>query len=160
MTTLREAAQQALEALENGNRTWEAMRVISAALEQPEQCACGDRPKENCPGEWEPGCDLGNNPKYARRVPLEQPEQEQEPVAWMCADEDLVRKGYSRFSRTKDGAWSIPVYTHPPRREWLGLTEEEIVDIWAAVSEDYNDEINIIELGRAIEQALKEKNYE
>jgi hypothetical protein len=28
---------------------------------------------DKCPGEWEPGCDLGNNPKYARKVPLEQP---------------------------------------------------------------------------------------
>lgn len=36
-----------------------------------------------------------------------------EPVAWMCADEDLAQKGYSRFSRTKGGAWNIPVYTHP-----------------------------------------------
>ena len=33
MTDLRTAAQQALEALENGNRTWDAMRVLSAALD-------------------------------------------------------------------------------------------------------------------------------
>ncbi len=58
-------------------------REIDAALGQPEQCSCGDRPKNQCPGEWEPGCDLGNNPKYARRVALEQ--QEQEPVAWVNA---------------------------------------------------------------------------
>lgn len=46
------------------------------------------------------------------------------------------------------------------RREWVGLTEEEIVDSWAAVSTDYDDEINIVELGRAIEAALKEKNHD
>lgn len=28
-------------------------------------CPCGDRKKSDCPGEWEPGCDLGNNEKYA-----------------------------------------------------------------------------------------------
>lgn len=30
-----------------------------------ELCHCGDRFKARCPGEWEPGCDLGNNPNYA-----------------------------------------------------------------------------------------------
>ena len=33
------------------------------------------------------------------------------------------------------------------------LTEERIVDIWAYVSIDYDDEINIIEMARAIEAA-------
>jgi hypothetical protein len=32
-------------------------------------CGCKDRPAVDCPGEWEPGCDLGNNPKHARRAP-------------------------------------------------------------------------------------------
>lgn len=27
-------------------------------------CSCGDRPSTQCPGEWEPGCDLGANPAY------------------------------------------------------------------------------------------------
>ena len=31
-------------------------------------CSCKDRPATKCPGEWEPGCDLGNNPKHARPV--------------------------------------------------------------------------------------------
>jgi hypothetical protein len=29
-------------------------------------CACKDRPADKCPGKWEPGCDLGNNPKHVR----------------------------------------------------------------------------------------------
>ena len=39
-----------------------------AALAEP--CPCGDRPAAQCPGEWEPGCDLGNNPKYAKRLEM------------------------------------------------------------------------------------------
>ncbi len=39
-------------------------------LEQLELCSCGDRLKVACPGEWEPDCDLGNNPHYAKRVNL------------------------------------------------------------------------------------------
>jgi predicted RNase H-like nuclease (RuvC/YqgF family) len=38
------------------------------------RCNCGDREASKCPGEWEPGCDLGANPKYAKVVPFEQPE--------------------------------------------------------------------------------------
>ena len=45
-----------------------------------------------------------------------------------------------------------------PEKEWVGLTDEEIIDIWAVVSIDYDDEINIVELGKAIEAKLKEKN--
>jgi hypothetical protein len=33
---------------------------------QEARCACNDRPASGCPGEWEPGCDLGSNPKYVR----------------------------------------------------------------------------------------------
>lgn len=29
-------------------------------------CPCKDRPASQCPGEWEPGCDLGANEKYVR----------------------------------------------------------------------------------------------
>lgn len=29
-------------------------------------CMCKDRPLAECPGEWEPGCDLGNNPKFVK----------------------------------------------------------------------------------------------
>lgn len=47
-----------------------------------------------------------------------------------------------------------------PKKEWLGLTDEEIIDIWAVVSIDYDDEINIVELGKAIDAKLKEKNNE
>jgi len=49
---------------------------------------------------------------------------EQEPVAWMCADEDMTQKGYSRFSRNCAGEWNIPVYTTPPARK--PLTDEQI----------------------------------
>ena len=44
----------------------EAITALRAALAGP--CPCGDRPADQCPGEWEPGCDLGNNPKYAKRA--------------------------------------------------------------------------------------------
>jgi len=30
------------------------------------RCMCKDRALSACPGEWEPGCDLGNNPAHVR----------------------------------------------------------------------------------------------
>lgn len=46
------------------------------------------------------------------------PKPEQEPVAWMCADESLINKGYARFSHVCMGEWKIPVYTTPPQRSF------------------------------------------
>lgn len=43
------------------------------AQPQQELCMCKDRPKTECPGEWEPGCDLGANEKFVRPY---QPQQE------------------------------------------------------------------------------------
>lgn len=31
-----------------------------------EKCGCGDRAADACPGEWEPGCDMGANPAHVR----------------------------------------------------------------------------------------------
>jgi hypothetical protein len=53
------------------------------------------------------------------RAALKQPEQE--PVAWMTPGQDLHLNNGEGF-RFSD--WT-PLYTHPPRREWRGLTEEE-----------------------------------
>ena len=51
-------------------------------------------------------------------------EPEQEPVAWMCSDESMTHKGYSRFARNKNQLWNIPVYISPPTRK--PLTDAEI----------------------------------
>ena len=55
-------------------------RVLRSVIRKPilmyyeankEMCSCGDRLKTECPGEWEPGCDLGNNETYAVAVPID-----------------------------------------------------------------------------------------
>jgi len=52
-------------------------------------------------------------------------EAKDEPVAWMCADESLINKGYARFSHVCMGEWKIPVYTTPSQRTWVGLTDKD-----------------------------------
>jgi hypothetical protein len=117
--SLREAAQQALEALEfmadewgftqkaNRPERWQAIDALKAALEQPNRAQAMR--------------DAG----YTRRPTLrEMAEPEQEPVAWM-------RKRDNRLAVNDGGIFDCdwtPLYAHPPRREWRGLKEWEIND--------------------------------
>jgi hypothetical protein len=69
-----------------------------------------------------------------------------------------VKEGWNEFSETRAFDDDVPLYLALQKKEWVSLTDEEIIDIWAGVSIDYDDEINIVELGKAIEAKLKEKN--
>ncbi len=89
---------------------------------------------------------------------LAQPEQE--PVAWMYEDElpesypyDLMYP-YSKV----DGVRLFPVYTAPPKRNWVGLTDEEIQKVvhdMGTIGDLSHDEFDIC---RAVIAKLKEKN--
>lgn len=41
-------------------------KIIDSLRESRRRCPCGDRAAALCPGQWEPGCDLGANEKYVR----------------------------------------------------------------------------------------------
>ena len=84
-------------------------------------------------------------------VPVEvtapHPKPEQKPVAWMREDEDCT--DCIVWEQTEEH--TIPLYTTPPQREWVGLTDEEKhecylrIDIWSRCYE-------------MIEAKLREKN--
>ena len=74
---------------------------------------------------------------------------EQEPVAWMDEDGDVL----SASIVDGKGLRNIPLYTTPPQRTWVGLTDEEVKDIvWNLPYEPSQEHI------RAIEAKLKDKN--
>jgi hypothetical protein len=81
---------------------------------------------------------------------LAQPEQE--PVAWMDKDGDVL----SASVIDGNGLRNIPLYTTPPQRTWVGLTDEELQPI--------ADEYRILfggwvkDFARVIEDKLKDKN--
>jgi hypothetical protein len=84
--------------------------------------------------------------------------EKQEPVAWM-SNESAYRlkhggnsKGAVPVHAKKSAASKIPLYTHPPQREWVGLTDEEEYQICNAY---YNRDSKLVEM---IEAKLKEKN--
>jgi hypothetical protein len=81
---------------------------------------------------------------------------EQKPVAWMSKDADIV---YT--SVQVDGCFQhdhIPLYTVPPQRTWVGLTDEEIADCAEKMEASDPTDSFWREFFRGIEAKLKEKN--
>ena len=72
---------------------------------------------------------------------LAQPKQE--PVAWITKTGNVWK--------TKADETDTPLYTTPPQRTWVGLTEEERADCW-------NEQDNYPQFAASVEAKLKEKN--
>ena len=97
----------------------------------------------------------------ALRAALEQQEQEQEPVAWMLPGSNAIIMAATKVYR---GAlakyYTQPLYTTPPRREWRGLTMQEINALpeIGGVMWRMGTAPAVLRAIRAVERALKEKN--
>lgn len=158
MTTLEQAARQALEALQyttigtlsGGNdNTKRAIASLSQALEQPAQ------------PEQEPVAFLANGTRFKMSffenedgpgthvTCFEAFEKELNGrwVALVAAEDD-----YHGFKRT------TPLYTESPKREWVSLTEEEISAIAKKLFGAPYDAGANRSFARAIEAKLKELN--
>ena len=62
------------------------------------------------------------------KAALAQPAQE--PVAWRWGNKKL-NGGYEwRYTTYKTQPDAIPLYTTPPQRPWVGLTDKEYDEIW------------------------------
>jgi len=79
-------------------------------------------------------------------------EPEQEPVAWMMPEYGDVLPA-SQADGT--GIYNIPLYTSPPRKEWVGLTDEE--KEWIYIAPEF-DGLSEIQMYCVIEAKLKDKN--
>ena len=103
------------------------------ALTQSESCqcsACKVTPHaSDCAVHSEPAypkgkCDCGAQP-------------EQEPVVWMYQDKSTHEVRFQKHMRgfVDHGAtYETPLYTAPPQRTWVGLTDEEVIGIGNASS--------------------------
>lgn len=74
---------------------------------------------------------------------------EQEPVAWLDEEINCAYTPEELDGGSAEGL--LPLYTTPPRREWVGLTDNEIWDCAPPFPDD-------VVFARAIEAALKERN--
>ena len=98
--------------------------------------------------------------RKALRERLEQPEQE--PVAWLVQYSNKHEFVWGQKPQWIADAIGIePLYTTPPRREWVGLTEEEIrglADKHLFYQPEGYEVSGVFALTRAVEAALREKN--
>ena len=87
-----------------------------------------------------------------------QEEQEQEPVAWY--DGRIFYGSQAAASvNCADMAALMPLYTAPPRREWQGLTEDELGELMHdSCGYPMCPNGDDLAFARAIETALKERN--
>jgi hypothetical protein len=69
-----------------------------------------------------------------------------QPVAWMEDSIEFYAKDHPTNSCT------IPLYTAPPRKPWVGLTNEELVEIRET------HQAHIFQLMFAVEAKVREKN--
>ena len=74
--------------------------------------------------------------------------EKQEPVAWV-QDVEFEQLPEFAFSWVKTRLHDKPLYTHPPKREWVGLTEDEAAECWNFRRSRH---------GKNIEAKLREKN--
>lgn len=84
---------------------------------------------------------------------LAQPEQE--PVAWISHNAGLYH------GKPDESLNPLPLYTTPPQRKFIGLTDEEIGAMekeYLFGGKEFDDEIGYWAVYRAIEAKLKEKN--
>ncbi len=80
---------------------------------------------------------------------------EPEPMAWMTNSEHEYSIEY-KFNWLQTPLHDIPLYTAPLRKEWVGLTDEEIDELHGSpMALEHSAELKWV---RTIEAKLKEKN--
>ena len=143
---LRAAAKSALETLDCGGRNYSrAALILRAALAEPEEKLLSVHRLD----QWLKASFAEQTVQKSLTV------AEQEPVAWttMPEAEDWCFVSSSKDPTGKlEGKW-FPLYAVPPRREWVGLTDEEIFEIHKQV-----DSMQYLTFARAIETMLRERN--
>ena len=84
--------------------------------------------------------------------PAPQAAIEQEPVAWISGKSLAEIKDFDATVYGRGGFDdATPLYTEPPKREWVGLTDVEMTDV-ANTAETYTESVKLAEA------KLKEKN--
>ena len=130
--TKDEVLQMALEALEKSTRYFNIVRLGESRLKDTEIRGAS------------------HAAITAIKAALAQPEQStDDPVAWMY---DGGNKAKMYAEALDDSTGWTPLYTSPPKREWKGLTDEEIY-YFCHLAYTGDEEFLL-----AVEAKLKEKN--
>ena len=77
------------------------------------------------------------------------------PVAWR----EIMGKWKTHYYDYNEDGRGEPLYTAPPKKEWVGLTDEEGAEIWGDAHDiDRNRLVTPQEIVKRIETKLREKN--
>ena len=122
-----------------------ARNALEAALEQQAEPTCPD-----CKAAVLYECVACSSNNYP-------PKQQAEPVAYLC--ENAVGHKYFRWKKPSGTYKPIALYTIPPQRPWVGLTDEEMSDTVADMDVDFGDLLwKVVCLTKIIEAKLEKKN--
>jgi len=80
---------------------------------------------------------------------------EHEPVAW--ANSFDLQNFDMKVRTGPDLHHTVPLYTAPTKREWVGLTDEEVS--YCRYAATFCDELDTAYMAELIEKDLKEKNH-
>ena len=166
MTTLEQAARQALEALiwttgstdfgKFGHAHQGALKLLFPAINALRQAL--EQAAQQVPVGTEQTDDLVSSHEIRARLRQAPKQLKQEPVGEVNRHglDSLGRKwhGIHWYDANVDVPHGTKLYTEPPKREWVGLTDEQVEDL-------YFDNFSMSELkgyARAIEAKLKELN--
>lgn len=69
---------------------------LSKSAPPAQTCHCKDRPASECPGAWEPGCDLGNNAAHAKPYPPPRLTEKELDIALMSVPQTFDNNKYFR----------------------------------------------------------------
>ena len=86
-------------------------------------------------------------------------EEKQEPVAFINVEKQKLEwaKLTSWHTPTIVNLPKIPLYTAPPKKEWVGLTDDDV--IYFRYQATFCDEFDAAFMAELIEKDLKEKNH-
>ena len=150
---LRKAAEMAFNALRlyvtmypqmDKGYMVDARETLRQALAQPEF----DTPESHIV-KWSIPVDPNNFGE-----PLAQPEQK--PVAYWNGKDGFIRADTAQYISNWSDYYPEPLYTAPPKRECVGLTDEEVSEVLGSdIHQEQSGELKFI---RLIEAKLREKN--
>jgi len=149
MSDLRKAAQELLDSWDmpfNFHPAAHRFEKLRAALAQPEsEPVAWLRQRDNVLALNDSGL-FGSDWTPLYYAALAQPEQEQEPVAWMQETTGCIRSDWG-FDKTG----YVPLYTTPPQRK--PLTDDQIAEILVNTFADTAMQPDDLVLIRAVEAA-------
>jgi len=154
------AMKQALRALERADKisgyanNQMAIYALSQAIAEAEKPAHTDHPSRH----WDrtcPACVYESDISQERVD--ETAKREHEPYGYLWFTHQMERRFTHYRPKEEQRIGEVtPIYTAPPKREWVGIDEKEVAWLWFWMGN--REKINGYEFAKAIEAKLKERN--